>query len=386
MSNPHKLPFPQEFHTLLDSIKKEDEQGLIYSIDYNQDYYLLQEYANKLTDPGCSTFVSRNLAKEAIMGRNYDYKHFKHNAKAPDSEVTGLCVVVRGNNPKAKYRSIGLADGFFMDNAHGSLFEGTLDDGTTDISPAALLPFLCMDGVNEKGLSVAIMALSVECDWQEVPYRAFEELTEDEKEAAIVFKEAGQVPGQDPRLKRNAYAINEADRKTWVAKRRFGVHQQEPGKKTVFHTLLMRMMLDYCASTDESIALAQSVNMITPIAGADFHILITDRSGKTVVLEWIDNKLVVLDENCSTNYYLGREDHYGLGFERKDIIQAAVNKYAYNGMPEEMAMHALALCSQDCRNGSDRGFTQWSAIYNLEQLTLKLWLRMDYSKAFTYSL
>ncbi|MCF0150545.1 MAG: hypothetical protein HUJ80_03950 [Firmicutes bacterium] len=387
MSNPHKMPFPAEFHAVLDTVKRVDEKGWFYSVDYDADYYQLQEFANKLAEPGCSTFVSRNLAKEAIMGRNYDYKHFKFNEKAPDTEVTGLCILIKGNNPKAMYRSLALADGFFLDNPHGSIFEGTLDDGKTDISPVALAPFICMDAINEAGLAVSIMALPVESDWEEVPYKAVEELTEEERADVEIFEKPGDIPSRtNPRTKRNAYAVNTADKKTWIARKRFGVKQNDPAKKTVFHTILMRMMTDYCATTDEAVAMAGSVNVITPLPGSDYHVLITDRSGKTVVLEWIDDQLVVLDECCSTNYYLGRGDHFGMGFERKAIVQAAVDKYRFNGMPEDMTMHALALCSQDCRNASDRGFTQWSAIYNLDKLTLKLWLRMDYSKAYEFQL
>lgn len=382
--NPHKVPFVGRFAQSMKSICREDERGLLYHMDYTADYYKLLPALNMVVNAGCSTFVTKNMKGEAIMGRNFDLRHFRDNVETTAADMTGLMVAVHTANPKAKYKSVAIADAFWLDSKGGTFYEGVLDDGKKDISMALMLPFICMDGVNEKGLAVSIMHLPTENRWDETEYVEYDSLSFFEKRSAMLLTEPGQTPDKlFYKAKTGSYAINSADKKAWKAYKNFAVWQQEKGKKTVLHTILMRMMLDGCETVDEAINLAKTVNVKSPARDNDYHVLVADARGRSVILEWINNELVWTETSHATNFHLCREDRYGYGYERDAIQAAAMAKYA-NGMPETTAMRTLAVAAQDCRDESDVGFTQWSAVYNLEQHTVKLCVHMDYDKTYEY--
>ena len=176
-------------------------------------------------------------------------------------------------------------------------YAGVLDDGATDTSLVVLLPYLCVDGINEKGVSVSILKLDVK---------------------------EGETP----------------------------VDQQEPGKVAIGHSVLARYILDNCATVEEAVALAKEYN-IRNTGDMDFHLFVTDATGASVVLEWRYNQLTVTDTNAVTNYYVGyddaedrfkdgvctekatplvntvREYHYGYGhgYHRLTGIVSAVERY-----------------------------------------------------------
>lgn len=384
MGNPHVLPLPAKFHGVIDGLKRLDEQGLIYELEYNENYYELESFVNMLVKPGCSVFTSYNMKKEHMMGRNYDFSHYAYNRFGEVDQLTGLAVVLKTHNPAAKYASVGIADGYWMDQVHGSMFAGVLDDGKTDISALALTPYICMDAMNDQGLAVSIMYLETRSDWELTDYRVYESLDEEGLKKAIVLEKAGEEPAPyDFRGQADVIAVNTVDHKAWKNNKTKASAQNDPGKKTVFHTVLMRMMVDYCSCVEEACALAQSVNVISPMQNADFHVMVADRKGKSVILEWVDGVLYIQECTHATNFYVTQEGQFGNGHARYQLLEAALNKYD-KGMPERAAVDLMSLVSQDKRDGSDVGFTQWSALYNLAQNTVEVYLQMDYSKAYHF--
>ncbi len=391
MSNPHMLVQDEKFNSLFDSIKRLDERGVLYSIECSHNYYELDEMiAMHVGGAGCSTFTAKNTEGQCIMGRNYDYTHYKFNNETYKNEdKTGLAIIVKNNFAGAKYKSIGVADGFWLDVKNGSMFEGCLDNGVNDISALALAPFLCMDGINDAGLAVSIMALPTECRWDEIDY--VDPSTFDEKQMHLserfIFDEPGKVPEKlSPRAFTGCIAVNTADKKAWKVYKNFATWQKDEGKKTILHTVLMRIILDNASCCKEAAAYAQNFNIKSAMPDWDYHILVTDKSGESLVFEWIDNKLVVLPLTHATNFYAGREDRYGAGYDRDKIVEGAQEKYEELGFSENAAKYALALASQNPFDKSSKGFTQWSNLYNLEEKSLKLWLFMDYEKSYDFKL
>ena len=369
----------------INSMKRVDDKGRVYYMEYTGNYYLLERLAVKAVSPGCTTFLTKNLKGDHLFCRNYDFSHYRYNKKGTPEDITGLILIVKSLNKRAKYTSIGIVDGFWLDGK-GRYFEGTPDDGTTDLTMFAAAPLAVMDGMNDQGLAVSIMHLPTENEWHEVEWKPYDELTDEEKEIAIVT----DVPGDEPKrldatVKKGAYALNTADKKRWQVNKNLSVNQQSPGKKTMLHPILMRHMLDYCKDASEAVELAKSVNVKSALPDNDYHIFIADASGTSLMLEWIDNELKVIETSHGTNFYLGREDHYGYGYERNNLARACLEKYK-NGMSDKMAMEMLEIASQNVVEGSDVGFTQWSSLYNLDKLEMKVSVFLDYDTAFEYKL
>lgn len=381
--NPRKRILPFGVGKAIDGIRKEDERGLLYYMDYRADYYKLEKYTSMLTASGCSTFLAKNEEGNYLLGRNYDFSHYRFNKKGGPEDITSLIIVVRTDNPKAKYKTLGVVDGFWLDFAKGSFFEGVPSDGTTDMTRLAMAPFVIMDGVNEAGLATSIMHLPTENDWNETEYRSPDSLDEKEKETAIIYEKSGERPDRfDVMVKNNALAINTADRLTWKADKNHAVDQREEGKPTTMHPILMRKMLDMCGNVDEAVELAGTFNMKSPLPDNDYHIMLADRSGKSVILEWVNNELEVIETTHGTNYYLGREDRYGYGMDRDEIVEKTLNEKHF--LSEKEAMELLEEVSQNPFKGKYVGFTQWSGVYDLSRASLKLSIFLDYDKSFDY--
>jgi len=381
--NPRKFLLPFGIGRAIDGIRKEDERGLLYFMDYKADYYKLEKYTAMLTKSGCSTFLTKGDEGRYLLGRNYDFSHYRYNKKGEPKDITGLIFVVRTDNRKAKYRTLGVVDGFWLDNAKGSFFEGVPSDGVTNMTKLAMAPFVIMDGINEAGLVTSIMHLPTENDWQEVEYRDPETLTPQEKEIVKLLGESGQLPDRfDVSVKSRALAINTADRRTWQANKNLAVDQREEGKPVTLHPILMRKMLDYCRNVEEAIKMAVSFNMKSPLPDNDYHIMLADRTGRAVILEWIDQKLKVIETNHGTNFYVGRDDRFGYGQDRDEILKAALSEK--KALSEKEAMALLEKVSQNPYKKQFVGFTQWSGLYDLSRGALKLSVFLDYEKTYEY--
>ncbi len=142
-------------------IHRLDDDGYLYYMDYTEDYYapeVMQEMEEKgLVDTGCSSFFTHNLDGEPITCRNYDYPH-----RTPDDTrtMTGLNVVLHCK-PEGKYESIAVADAIWCDENNPLLIQGGPDQKDFNIDMIRILPYECMDGINEKGLCVSILRVDI---------------------------------------------------------------------------------------------------------------------------------------------------------------------------------------------------------------------------------
>ena len=158
----------------------------------------------KAPNYGCSAFATVSDGN-ILMGRNYDFKR-------DTSAMLVYCT------PKDGYKSVALAA---LDN---------ISANRPDISMAKKLacltaPFICLDGMNEKGVSIAVLTLDSE-------------------------------------------PVN-----------------QDTGKQKIFTTLAIRLVLDRAATTQEAVELLDSYDMFAT-SGRDYHFFVTDAGGDSRVIEY----------------------------------------------------------------------------------------------------
>lgn len=382
--NPHVYLQDEKQIESIESIERVDEQGYLYHMICTYDYYDIPDAFKAVIDAGCSTFVTRNLEGEILFCRNYDYSHFPLNQRKYPR--TGLNVIVAGNNPKARYRSLGVADAYWVDYKNGTYTNGMADDGKCDLSPFVLLPFLCMDGMNEAGLAISILALCVKAEWKPIDYDKYKEMLNENKDNLFLENE-GETP--DPYWIKSAVGsicVNEKDHKAWIAEKKT-IESALPEKPYYLHPILMRMALDNCGSVDEVIGLFNSYNVRGAMPGADYHIMAADKSGASVLIEWIDGKPVVTKTDHATNHYVGKEDPFFKdGCGRDECLKAGLFRTRKAGMREDFAENLLKLVVQDPSNKTDSGKTQYSCIYNLNKQTMKIFSFGDMSTSWDYKL
>ena len=138
-----------------------DDNGYLYFMDYKKDYYSpeVMDAMRKLgyIDPGCSAFFTHNTEGEPITCRNYDVLHC---VSEEDPSPTGLNIVLHCR-PEGKYESIALADAVWCGEDNPLLQRFGPDQEGFDPDWLDILPYQCMDGINEKGLYVSIQRVDI---------------------------------------------------------------------------------------------------------------------------------------------------------------------------------------------------------------------------------
>lgn len=194
-----------------------------------------------------------------------------------------------------------------------------------------MAPYACMDGINEKGFAIAVLEIKTK-------------------------------------------ATN-----------------QQTGKKGVTTTLMIRAALDKCATVDEAIELFGKYDMHDSLF-CNYHYHLVDASGKSAVIEYINNKMNVVypDDKYQycLNFYNTPNVHVdkAFGFTRQKWLIEEFKKTNHI-MDEDYAMSILEKCKLYYRH--KRGYmitSLWSAIYNLDNRSLLLCANMEFDKKYKFTI
>ncbi len=266
---------------------------------------------------GCTAFQLTETGGDVLMGRNYD---FKKNTSA----MLVYCT------PKDGYRSVAFAA---LDNVSANAPQASISKKMATLTA----PFICLDGMNEKGVSIAVLVVDSE-------------------------------------------PVN-----------------QNTGKPKIFTTLAIRLVLDRAASTEEAVALLREYDMFAS-SGKDYHFYINDASGDGRVVEWDceseTRELVATPVDVVTNFYTIYEDRvlpnqrngiYGHGKERYDAVLKVFANQA-GAHTNQTAWDALIAASQEPHSDEVTSNTQWSIVYNNTDLTAQIVLRRNWEDVYQYDL
>lgn len=265
----------------------------------------------------CTAFTATAADGEVRMGRNYDFK------------LDTSALLVRCT-PKDGYASIGLAalNNVKADNPNASVSKKLA---------CLTAPFICLDGINEKGVSIAVLTLDSEPTYQDT------------------------------------------------------------GKQSIATTLAIRLVLDRAATTEEAVELLSNYDMFAT-SGRDYHFYITDASGDGRVVEWDPETegrpLKATPMRAITNFYALYPDLvqpnqkngiYGHGKERWEAVEKVLG--AHEGdQGEDIVWEALRASAQDPKPEDVTSNTQWSAIYDNTGLTLEVCLRRNWNDVSEFSI
>lgn len=319
----------------------------IYLLDYKNEYYLdellesgvksigelIGFAAKKMTlgvnlfetgdgDCGCSTFEAHTPEGDHIMGRNFDFK------EAP-------CFVL-WTHPENAYASVSVVDCNFM--VYGDKHNRPK---AFNSAQALLAPYCCVDGINEKGLAIAVLQI--------------------------------RTPA---------------------------TNQQNPEKKDITTTSMIRAVLDKCATVDEAIDFIKQYNMHDSLFTC-YHYQLVDKE-KSVVVEYVNNELYIIDNKSElyendgvglqyvTNFYVKRNH----GDEKSEEHGQDRGKYILNTLRQKNGvmteMEAMDLLSRVKLSYQHPKYpwkivALWSSVYNTATPTLKIAANTDYKNIYTFS-
>ena len=268
---------------------------------------------------GCTAFTLTDADGDVHMGRNYD---FKNNTSA----MLVYCA------PKNGYKSVALTA---LDNISANDPEAGLKKKLACLTA----PFICLDGMNEKGVSIAVLTLDSE-------------------------------------------PVN-----------------QSTGKQKIFTTLAIRLVLDRAATTQEAVDLLDSYDMFAT-SGRDYHFFVVDASGDARVLEYDPEQegrpLRWTSMQAITNFYgcyaykvqpNQRNGIYGHGKERYDAIMEVLAMRDPDGdIPADTAWKALQAAAQEPSPNDVTSNTQWSLVYDDTDLTAQIVIRRKWDDVIHYDL
>lgn len=303
----------------------------LYVLDYPYEYYLddflkkgacstfelgrfVQKY-NHLTmlpkqgsqSAGCTTFHTVDSGGNHLMGRNFDFKD-------------GPCMVVKCS-PENGYKSISVT-------AMNTMLYGFdwMKLNSQNEKRLFMAPYACMDGINEKGLAIAVLELK----------------------AKPTHQNTGRIP--------------------------------------VTTSSIIRAVLDRCANADEAVEMFSSFDMNGALF-CDYHYQIVDAEGHSVVVEYVDNKMHVLDnQQYAMNFYILPEgdNRHAMGYERETLVRNALAK---DCMSADEAMSVLKECRLDYRHKRGYRITcLWSAVYDCSRKSMTLCAGMDYSEKYKFEI
>lgn len=246
-----------------------------------------------ITGDGCTAFVTRNPEGDVIFGRNFDFDY------APTLQVF--------TKPDDDYASVSTVNltfaGYFADKlpARGISLNSFL---------TLSAPYLPFDGMNEKGVCIALLA----------------------------------VPEAQP--------------------------PQSTDKVTLNTTTAIRLVLDKASSVEEAVDLLRQYNIYFS-ADTQCHFLIADSTGDSVLVEYWNGALqtVVSDKNyqIASNFIAYDGINMGNGlteFERYDAVKSGIEE-RNDILSEDDAVALLA--DIGIRDGN-KDILQWSVLYNLTHL------------------
>jgi hypothetical protein len=169
--------------------------------------------------------------------------------------------------------------------------------------------------------------------------------------------------------------VNEAGLGISTLELDIGEIHQDAGRPDLFVYNAVRVILDRCATVDEAIDLLNAYDIHTH-NDVSQHLFIADKSGRSVVIEWFDDKMYVNELDAVTNSVLTPGDHYGEEADwRLDVL---IEGLETNGgiLTNEQARDLLEDVSQI--------MTEWSAVYNLNDFNADIYMDRNYAHAYHY--
>ncbi|MBB5081858.1 carcinine hydrolase/isopenicillin-N N-acyltransferase family protein [Nonomuraea endophytica] len=128
-----------------------------------------------------------------------------------------------------------------------------------------------------------------------------------------------------------------------------------PGRTVVSGTRIIRLMLDRAANVSEAVDLMRRYDLDFS-GGPQLHYLIADRAGKSVVVEFAEGRMNVIDERYLTNITMTGADRNTKLADRR-----------YRLLTEGDGTEPMQLLKRVAQT-----HTRWSIVYDQENLTAKI--------------
>jgi penicillin V acylase-like amidase (Ntn superfamily) len=153
---------------------------------------------------------------------------------------------------------------------------------------------------------------------------------------------------------------------------------------TLNTTTAIRLVLDKAANVDEAVALLKKYNYYFS-GKVECHYLIADSSGKSVVVEFLDQDVKVTGSSknyqVASNFIMYNNLNIGEGYDEFERYEKADKALELNGgvLSEDQAMKVLSEVMIPDR-------TQWSIVYNMISKDAEVCINKKYDNKYKFNL
>ena len=159
---------------------------------------------------------------------------------------------------------------------------------------------------------------------------------------------------------------------------------QRTDKPDLTTSAAIRYCLNKAANVDEALELLRGIDMHSD-TGSAHHYAMADASGRSVVVEYVDNEMVVVESPIVANHYLC-EAKQNVGLEEGDNrYEQLCQRYDdHEGvMSEKELTEAIKTVSQPEKKGTFLG-TAWTMVMDLTHPSVTYYSRRHFEKPFRF--
>ena len=170
--------------------------------------------------------------------------------------------------------------------------------------------------------------------------------------------------------------------------------QQNTDKIDITTTTLIRLVLDKAASVEEAVKLIKQYDLHDS-TGGPYHFQITDKSGKSVIVEYYQNEIQVIESetnfqimtNHALNSFENDDSTFSSTYGRYDTIDNTLSQS--NGIlsvEESFNLLQEVKMSWDAYEGGNAGGALYSAVYNLDKLELQFVYKSNMDTVYRFTI
>jgi len=158
---------------------------------------------------------------------------------------------------------------------------------------------------------------------------------------------------------------------------------QNTEKPDITTTTVIRLLLDKAANVDEAISLLKQYDMHASM-GLMVHFALADKEGRSVVVEYVNNKMIVTETPVVTNFYLAAGEKNGIGTAQSHTRYDILTKQLSNTKTMNMEEVRNAMDSVSKDNFNEFESTEWSIVYNQSSGKVCYYHRENYKKEYAF--
>lgn len=160
---------------------------------------------------------------------------------------------------------------------------------------------------------------------------------------------------------------------------------QNTDKPDLTTTTAIRLLLNQAADVEEALSLLEQYDMHSSM-GMMVHFAIADSTGRSVVVEYVNNEMVVTETPVVTNFYIAEGEKYGIGTEQSHTRYEILTELLSQKSTFTMEDMRDAMSSVSKRNFGEFESTEWSIVFDLTNGIAQYYHRENYNVNYSFEI